>query len=262
FVNPSVEVNGGIWSLCLTASAFLGLRIWYKVTHKHGMWWDDYVLVASWLVLLTTCILISIEFGTGYVTKTWDNRMLILVSVSSVLTTVGQAWSKSAFAVTLLRPGITEGWQRWALWFIIASLNIYLTITFFLQWTNYCGETPYWWKIPRVCAPYETIANIKVGRNMWNIIMDFVLALFPWLVTWKLRIKQIEKIGICVTMSLGVVVAIATSWRTAWMMSPGLNDYNEWYFWRQGMSMVWYQSEVAGTIIVQTLPVIRHLWRD
>lgn len=26
--------------------------------------------------------------------------------------------------------------------------------------------------------------------------------------------------------------------------------------------MVWYQSEVAGTIIVQTLPVIRHLARD
>lgn len=26
--------------------------------------------------------------------------------------------------------------------------------------------------------------------------------------------------------------------------------------------MVWYQAEVAGTIIVQTLPVIRHLVRD
>lgn len=26
--------------------------------------------------------------------------------------------------------------------------------------------------------------------------------------------------------------------------------------------MVWYQAEVAGTIIVQTLPVIRHLARD
>lgn len=31
---------------------------------------------------------------------------------------------------------------------------------------------------------------------------------------------------------------------------------------RQGLSMVWYQSEVAGTIIVQTLPVIRHIARD
>lgn len=27
------------------------------------------------------------------------------------------------------------------------------------------------------------------------------------------------------------------------------------------MSEIWYQSEVAGTIMVQTLPVIRHLFR-
>lgn len=91
--------------------------------------------------------------------------MLILVSVSAVLTTVGQAWSKTAFAITLLRPGITEGWKRWVLWFIIASLNIFCGITMFLQFTNYCGETPYSWKIQGGCANYDTIFAIKMGRN-------------------------------------------------------------------------------------------------
>lgn len=91
--------------------------------------------------------------------------MLILVSISSVLTMIGQAWSKTAFAVTLLRPGITTGWLRWILWFIVASLNIYLVITVFLQWTNYCGETEYWWKLPGVCASYDKIFQLKMGRN-------------------------------------------------------------------------------------------------
>lgn len=77
-----------------------------------------------------------------------------------------------------------------------------------------------------------------------------------------MRIKKIEKIGVCATMSLGVVVAIVSTWRTVYMMEPGLNNYDSHYFWRQGLSMVWYQAEVAGTIIVQTLPVIRHLARD
>lgn len=77
-----------------------------------------------------------------------------------------------------------------------------------------------------------------------------------------MRIKKIEKIGVCATMSLGVVVAIISTWRTVYMMEPGLNNYDSHYFWRQGLSMVWYQAEVAGTIIVQTLPVIRHLARD
>lgn len=115
--------------------------------------------------MVTDCIVISVEFATGYVSPTWDDRMTILVSISSVLTTVGQAWTKSAFAVTLLRPGITEGWQRWILWFIVGSLNVYMIVTFFLQFTNYCGEDYDSWKIPGVCADYEVITQIKMGRN-------------------------------------------------------------------------------------------------
>lgn len=60
--------------------------------------------------------------------------------------------------------------------------------------------------------------------------MDFVLALFPWLVTWRLRIKKIEKIGICLTMSLGVVVAVISTWRTVYIMDPNVNHYDSRYF--------------------------------
>lgn len=40
---------------------------------------------------------------------------------------------------------------------------------------------------------------------VYNIIMDFVFALFPWMITWKLDMRKNEKIGLCLTMSLGVV---------------------------------------------------------
>lgn len=40
---------------------------------------------------------------------------------------------------------------------------------------------------------------------VFNIIIDFVLSLFPWLVTWKLRIERYEKVGLCVAMSLGTL---------------------------------------------------------
>lgn len=32
--------------------------------------------------------------------------------------------------------------------------------------------------------------------------MDFVLATFPWVLTWNLDMRKAEKIGLCVTMSL------------------------------------------------------------
>lgn len=46
------------------------------------------------------------------------------------------------------------------------------------------------------------------------------------------------------------------------MLDPNLNTYDSWYVWRQGHTEIWYQAEVAGTIIVQTLPVIRLIIQD
>jgi len=36
-------------------------------------------------------------------------------------------------------------------------------------------------------------------------IMDFVLALLPWKVIWKLQMKRKEKVGVALAMSMGVL---------------------------------------------------------
>lgn len=93
--------------------------------------------------------------------------------------------------------------------------------------------------------------------------MDFVLATFPWIITWNLDMRKVEKIGLCVTMSLvsifaycfprgwrtdirqGMVVAIVSAIRTAWKDDGNVKD--EWYFWRNAHSNIWYSSEIVGT---------------
>ncbi|ESZ97602.1 hypothetical protein SBOR_2003 [Sclerotinia borealis F-4128] len=236
-------------------------RFWCKL-RRQGLWWDDHILTAAWLVLLSTNIVISYEFATGYVQKTWPERMLVLVSISSCLTTAGQTWSKSAFAVTLLR--MTNTWQKAICVIIIIVLNVLLVLKVFVDWSKYCGKDGYQndWRMSGFCVDYQAAYNIKVAGNIFNIVADFVLALFPWMVTWKLRISLKEKIALCITMSLGVVVAIISAVRTAWMQDPSVDAYNDYYFWRQGLSMVWYSAEVAGTIIVQSIPLMRPLVND
>lgn len=49
YIDPTARVNAGIWTLFLAATAFLGLRLWCKIDRKHGLWWDDYILIASWV---------------------------------------------------------------------------------------------------------------------------------------------------------------------------------------------------------------------
>ena len=49
FVNPYTELNAGLWALFAGATVLLALRLWVKVTRRHGLWYDDYVLILSWV---------------------------------------------------------------------------------------------------------------------------------------------------------------------------------------------------------------------
>ena len=188
YYDPQKELNGGLWSLWAGATAFLGLRIWIKLTRRHGLWWDDYILLASWvsisfrlsqsvrnpfsehsltvlqLVLLVNDALISTEYATGYVTPHWDDRMHILINITSCGTLIGQAWSKTAFAVTLLK--LTKDWQRWILWFCIATMNAYMIVKVIFQWAKVCGKDDYqqWYRL-NFCIGPKFRDDFKEGGN-------------------------------------------------------------------------------------------------
>jgi hypothetical protein len=49
FVNPWPELNAGLWSLFAGATVFLALRVWVTITRRHGLWYDDYILIVSWV---------------------------------------------------------------------------------------------------------------------------------------------------------------------------------------------------------------------
>jgi hypothetical protein len=54
-----------------------------------------------------------------------------------------------------------------------------------------------------VCRIYSlSFTSSTNPRLVYNIIMDFVLASFPWVITWNLDMRRVEKIGLCITMSL------------------------------------------------------------
>lgn len=49
YVSPYAELNGGLWTLFAGATVFLALRLWVKVTQRHGLWYDDHILIVSWV---------------------------------------------------------------------------------------------------------------------------------------------------------------------------------------------------------------------
>jgi len=213
YVDPTVQLNAGLWTLFAGASLFLAARVHIKITRRHGLWWDDYVLIVTWAILAINNSIISAQYATGYVVDTWDDRMHILINITSCGTLVGQAHSKTAFALTLIK--LTKGWYHYVFWFCIASMNSYMVVKVIFQWAKICNKPSYdvWYRLD-FCLDNQFRDDFKEGGNVYNIIMDFVLASFPWIITWHLDMRKVEKIGLCVTMSLGMIVAIIAAIRT------------------------------------------------
>ncbi|KAK4494540.1 hypothetical protein PRZ48_013896 [Zasmidium cellare] len=264
YVNPEEELNAGIWTLYAGATVFLAARVWTKIFRRHGLWWDDYILLVAWVVLTANDILISIEYATGYVQHDWDDRMHILINITSCGTLLGQSLTKTAFAVTLLK--LTRGFSHWktchiVLWFCIISMCSFNIAKVFIQWAKVCDDDSYdnWYRLD-FCMYKAPRNKFKEAGNYYNMVMDFVFAAFPWAITYNLDMKKKEKIGLCVTLSLGMIVAITTAIRTEWKFDG--NGKDEWYFWRNAMSNIWYSSEITGTIMVQCIPVLRPLVQE
>lgn len=49
YYNPAAQIYVGLWCLLAGASVFLALRLWCKITRRHGLWYDDYVLIAAYV---------------------------------------------------------------------------------------------------------------------------------------------------------------------------------------------------------------------
>ncbi|KAF3769314.1 hypothetical protein M406DRAFT_287447 [Cryphonectria parasitica EP155] len=263
YYNPSRQIYAGLWTLFAGATVFLSLRLWCKLTRRHGLWYDDYILISAYLFLMTTDIIITVEYATGYSLGSWNDRMHILINTSSIGTVIGQAVSKSAFGVTLLRM-VEKKWQAGILWFCIVSMDSIAFSKCIFQWAKLCGDDDYqqWYRLQGWCLNEDFSDQWKEIGNIYNILMDFVFAMFPWFITWRLKLQRAEKVALCLTLSLGIIVAIITAVRTWWKDTPLMHVHDTWYMWRDAMSEIWYSGEVAGTIIVQCIPVLRPFVKD
>ncbi len=50
--NLGPYLNRVIWSLAALSTLFVGLRVYCKLLRRKQLWWDDHVLIASWVCLL------------------------------------------------------------------------------------------------------------------------------------------------------------------------------------------------------------------
>ncbi|KAI1106219.1 hypothetical protein F4804DRAFT_348976 [Jackrogersella minutella] len=263
-LGPNLMV--GLWICCGLACAFLSLRLYCKFKRHVLLQYDDYLLIVSWIVQVVCSVLVTLNVAVGFgkhtdnVIREYGPETLVLITLRETivgfLMTLAIAWSKTSFAVTLLR--IMQGKMKVLLWLIIITMNIFMTVgalSLFLQ----CSPVAKSWNedIPGTCwHDFNMIAGMF--SSAYSALMDFVLALLPWPLIWHLKMRTKEKIGVAVAMSMGICAGTTAIVKCYYLQRP----HGEDFFYEGGNLITWGSAEVATTIMAASIPVLRVLVRD
>ncbi|KAK3395474.1 hypothetical protein B0T20DRAFT_35804 [Sordaria brevicollis] len=261
--NAGIRLNIVIWILIGISSVFLGLRVYCKFSRRKGLWWDDIMLIGAWICLTVESGLLTAMTRLGYGLHIWDfdvvNNMaplLLLVNMAGTFSATAAIWSKTSFAITLLR--LTHGWMKYCLWFIIVSMNIAMGLTALWPWVT-CTPINKSWQplVEGTCWEPHVTVHYNIFSAAYSSLMDITLALLPWSVVWKLQMQKKERFGCAFAMSMGVFAGITGIIKTTKIPTMLSDDF------AAGVDLfIWGNAETAITIMAASIPILRVLVRD
>lgn len=184
---------------------FMSARFAAKALVHSKLGVDDYVLALSW-VLFVVFLILSI-YTTGYglgshLDANFDMSnlptLLFYLPIGQFFAVIAVAVSKSSFIITLLRL-VEVMWHKIALWFMLVTILLSMGSISIVQF--YQCATP----DAINCVPSNSVVGLGVFAAGYSAVMDLVLTAFPSVVIWGLQMKTRDKIGIILSMSLGLV---------------------------------------------------------
>ncbi|SPO01902.1 uncharacterized protein DNG_04575 [Cephalotrichum gorgonifer] len=259
-----VHFNAIIWSLTALSGVVLVLRTYCKITRQRGLWWDDHFMTAAWITIAISCVFGSISTTMGFGRHTWDidmespdhPKLLLIMNMTGFWSLFGAAWSKTSFAITLLR--LTPATKvKWLIWFLIVTVNVGLYLAAIFMWVQ-CNPPKKVWNpnMEGTCWDGSKIVIYNSWISVWSGLADIVLAIIPWWVLSRAAMHFKEQIGLLICMSLGVFAGCTSIAKIITMRAITGNDM---------INVVPLNilgiAEAQVTIIAASIPVLRALLR-
>jgi len=258
------KLNIVIWTLTGVSAVFLALRLYCRAVMAKVLWWDDWLLVAAWVAIFAECIVVSITVSMGFGKHSWDipfedlPKIFKVFSVAGTLSICASVWSKTSFALTILR--LTNGWLRKVIWALIISMNVFMGVTALINYIH-CWPLDKLWDftgaVPGTCWPIEVVINYDIFSAVYSGAMDIALALLPWKLIWNLQMRKKEKIGVAVAMSMGVLAGV-----TAFVKARYLLNITSFDVYDAIDLNYWSNAESTVTIMAASIPILRVLMKD
>lgn len=209
--NQQAGILASVLINSVIAAIVVLLRIVTRIRLVRNVGWDDYTIVAA--VIGHMCglsiVIIEVHYGFGkhrdYLTEVQYTEFLRYSYGEWIQTFQTLMFTKVSICCLLLRIPVEKYLKRpiqGTIAFLIVT-NVVLTILWIVQ----CSPTSGAWnkQIPAKCFTDAQLQRIIISQAIISIISDFLLALSPIVLLWKVQIEWRIKAGLCVLMGLGLM---------------------------------------------------------
>ncbi|KAL2837005.1 hypothetical protein BJY01DRAFT_221415 [Aspergillus pseudoustus] len=252
------------WSLAAAAGILLALRVYCKLWRGRGLWWDDHMLIISWVSLAIAVSINTYIVSLGFGSHRWTisdenlktiNLYTILVAAFGIISTTT---SKTSFALTLHRI-TTSAWMKYFLIFVIISINISMNLVWIFGFAKCTPVQRVWDKtVPGTCWDGNKLLKFQLFAAYYSAILDFVLAVVPWQIIRGMSMLRRERIGVAVAMSLGAIAGVTAIVKAVLVVHMTSDDIT---YDRVDLT-IWTLAEPATSIMAISIPILRTLYRE
>ncbi|KAG5919483.1 hypothetical protein E4U42_006500 [Claviceps africana] len=214
------------WTLFAVTAVIVGLRVICRVYLKQGpnggFGLDDGITVVCVLVLLVTCILISIgcSYGLGQHAATLEPAQLVRANRWNVIVSSVLIWSFSLpkFAmVAILKRILNYGFvTSVAFWSLALSSQACILATSVWWWVQ-CEPIERGWDrtIEGTCAPVSVLVNLGYFTSAYSAFLDLFFALYPIYFVMRLNMALRARIAVSIALGLSALGCILSVYKLA-----------------------------------------------
>ncbi|KAI5862939.1 hypothetical protein GGS23DRAFT_570231 [Durotheca rogersii] len=272
--NAPTDSNGGaLVATAVTMLAFswlsVALRSFVRARLTNGFQWDDWFMLAAQVNFTISCVFIleGVSTGLGRHNKSLDQQDEIKALMYQALATatyILNMWLvKLSIAIFLVRLS-SQNRYKYTIYGSITVVSIWSIVLFF--WNLFqCNPVPAQWDYTILqqdpnarCVSADEIVNAAYALSVMNVLSDWLYALIPIPMLWKVKMTAQAKLTVVIVLGLGVFASIATLVRLKFLSD--LTELED--ILHNGTdAMVWTLIEPGVAIVASSLVTIRPLLR-
>lgn len=259
-----------ILAICGTAVgvalAVVALRIWVRVKIIGKMGWDDYFMIAAMTTIFVEMMVIipQVRLGAGRHYQYIDppsniSKGLHLNFVTQPLCLIALCLTKISVGLFLLRMTPSPRF-RYTIWGVMIFTVLSATgnlLTVFFQ----CRPLAFTWdtSVPGgQCIPASHLKFAAFFNSSVAAVTDFLFALLPIPMLWKVQLNWKVKIAVTAVLSLGLFATAAAIVKITFLSNYGKHGD---FLYDSSDLTIWTTIEICTAILAASIPCLKPLFK-